>query len=108
MKALEIYKLLPKTNCKKCGYPTCLAFAMKLATGKVEVEACPDLDSGTKALLGGATRPPVRLVEVGVGERSVAVGEEFVLFRHEKTFYHPPGIMVQVSDTWPEERCAPS
>lgn len=104
MKALDIYKLLPKTNCKKCGHPTCLAFAMKLATGKVEVEACPDLDSGTKALLGGATRPPVRLVEVGVGERSVAVGEEFVLFRHEKTFYHPPGIMVQVSDTWPEER----
>jgi len=104
MKALDIYKLLPKTNCKKCGYPTCLAFAMKLATGKVEVEACPDLDPGTKALLGGATRPPVRLVEVGVGERSVAVGEEFVLFRHEKTFSHPPGIMVQVSDTWPEER----
>lgn len=104
MKALDIYKLLPKTNCKKCGYPTCLAFAMKLATGKAEVEACPDLDSGTKALLGGATRPPVRLVEVGVGERSVAVGDEFVLFRHEKTFYHPPGIMVQVSDTWPEER----
>jgi len=104
MKALDIYKLLAKTNCKKCGYPTCLAFAMKLATGKAEVEACPALDPGTKALLGGATRPPVRLVEVGVGERSVAVGEEFVLFRHEKTFYHPPGIMVQVSDTWPEER----
>lgn len=104
MKALDVYKLLPKTNCKKCGHPTCLAFAMKLAAGKAEVEACPDLDSGTKALLGGATRPPVRLVEVGVGERSVAVGDEFVLFRHEKTFYHPPGIVVQVSDTWPEER----
>ena len=104
MKALDIYKLLPKTNCKKCGYPTCLAFAMKLAAGKAEVEACPDLDPATKALLGGATRPPIRLVQVGVGERAVAVGEEFVLFRHEKTFYHPPGILVQVSDTWPEEQ----
>ncbi len=104
MKALEIYKLLPKTNCKKCGYPTCLAFAMKLAAGKVDVELCPDLDPETKALLGGATRPPIRLVKVGVGERSVAVGEEFVLFRHEKTFYHPPGIMVHISDTWPEEQ----
>ncbi|HOI14696.1 MAG TPA: acetyl-CoA decarbonylase/synthase complex subunit gamma, partial [Methanoculleus sp.] len=51
----------------------------------------------------GVTRPPVRLVTIGAGERSVAVGEEFVLFRHEKTFYHPPGIMVQVSDTWPED-----
>jgi len=103
MKALEIYKHLPKTNCKKCGYPTCLAFAMKLAIGKAEVEACPDLDPGTKTLLGGVTRPPVRLVTIGAGERSIAVGEEFVLFRHEKTFYHPPGIMVQVSDTWPED-----
>jgi acetyl-CoA decarbonylase/synthase complex subunit gamma len=104
MKALDIYKLLPKTNCKLCGSPTCLAFAMKLAAGKVDVEQCPDLDPETKALLGGATRPPIRRVKVGVGERSVAVGEEFVLFRHEKTFYHPPGIMVQVSDTWPEEQ----
>ncbi|WP_343241377.1 acetyl-CoA decarbonylase/synthase complex subunit gamma [Methanoculleus sp. UBA389] len=104
MKALDIYKHLPKTNCKKCGYPTCLAFAMKLATGKAEIEACPDLDPETKTLLGGVTRPPVRLVQVGVGERSVPVGEEFVLFRHEKTFYHPPGIMVQVSDAWPEEK----
>jgi len=103
MKALDIYKHLPKTNCKKCGYPTCLAFAMKLAVGKAEIEACPDLDPGAKTLLGGVTRPPVRLVTIGAGERSVAVGEEFVLFRHEKTFYHPPGIMVQVSDTWPED-----
>ncbi|MGD8793043.1 MAG: (Fe-S)-binding protein, partial [Anaerolineae bacterium] len=31
MSGLQIYKLLPKTNCKDCGYPTCLAFAMKLA-----------------------------------------------------------------------------
>jgi acetyl-CoA decarbonylase/synthase complex subunit gamma len=82
MKALDIYKLLPKTNCKKCGFPTCLAFAMKLAAGKVDVESCTDLDEETKALLGGATRPPVRLIRIGVGERSFAVGEEFVLFRH--------------------------
>ncbi|BBL67731.1 acetyl-CoA decarbonylase/synthase complex subunit gamma [Methanoculleus chikugoensis] len=103
MKALDIYKHLPKTNCKRCGYPTCLAFAMKLAIGKADIEACPDLDPDTKTLLGGVTRPLVRLVEVGAGERSIAVGEEFVLFRHEKTFYHPPGIMVQVSDAWSED-----
>jgi acetyl-CoA decarbonylase/synthase, CODH/ACS complex subunit gamma len=104
LKALDVYKLLPKTNCKACGFPTCLAFAMKVAAGKVDVDACPDLDPETKVLLGGATRPPIRLVKVGVGERSVSVGEEFVLFRHEKTFYHPPGILAQVSDTWPEEQ----
>jgi acetyl-CoA decarbonylase/synthase complex subunit gamma len=104
MKALDIYKLLPKTNCKKCGFPTCLAFAMKLAAGKVDVDLCTDLDAETKALLGGATRPPVRLIRIGVGERSFAVGEEFVLYRHEKSFYHQPGLMYAVSDTLPEER----
>jgi acetyl-CoA decarbonylase/synthase complex subunit gamma len=31
LSGLEIYKLLPKTNCKDCGFPTCLAFAMKLS-----------------------------------------------------------------------------
>jgi len=103
MKALDIYKHLPKTNCKKCGYPTCLAFAMKLAVGKADIEACPDIDPQAKALLGGVTRPPVRAVTIGAGERSVTVGEEFVMFRHEKTFYHPPGIMVEVSDTWPDD-----
>ncbi len=104
LKALDIYRMLPKTNCKKCGFPTCMAFAMKLAAGKADVDLCPDLDPETKALLGGATRPPIRLAEVGVGERSVAVGEEFVLFRHEKTFYHRPGIFFEISDTWPEDR----
>jgi len=61
--------------------------------GKVEVEACPDLDSGTKALLGGATGRLSGLSRSAWASGSVAVGEEFVLFRHEKTFYHPPGIM---------------
>jgi acetyl-CoA decarbonylase/synthase complex subunit gamma len=29
---IQIFKLLPKTNCKECGVPTCLAFAMNLAS----------------------------------------------------------------------------
>jgi len=103
LKALDIYKLLPKTNCKKCGYPTCLAFAMKLAAGKADVESCPDMDEETKAILGGATRPPVRKVKIGVGERAFAVGEEFVLYRHEKTFCHQPGIMYAIDDTMDEK-----
>ncbi len=41
---LEILKFLPKTNCKKCGYPSCLAFAFALATGATEPERCPELD----------------------------------------------------------------
>ena len=104
LKALDIYKLLPKKNCKECGDPTCLTFAMKLAGGKTDVDLCPYLDEQAKSVLGATTRPPIRLVKLGVGERSFAVGEEFVLYRHDKTFYHPPGIFFRVSDTQsPEE-----
>ena len=104
LKALDIYKLLPKKNCKECGDPTCLTFAMKLAGGKADVDLCPYLDEHAKSVLGATTRPPIRLVRIGVGERSFGVGEEVVLYRHEKTFYHPPGIMFRVPDTQaPEE-----
>ena len=98
LKALDIYKLLPKTNCKECGDPTCLTFAMKLASGKGDLEKCPYLDENARMVLGASTRPPIRKVKIGVGERSFTIGEEFVLFRHEKTFYHPPGIMLGVTD----------
>ncbi len=103
LKALDVYKLLPKKNCKECGDPTCLTFAMKLASGKADVDLCPYLDEEAKSVLGATTRPPIQLVKVGVGERSFAVGEEFVLYRHDKTFYHPPGILFKVSDTWEPE-----
>jgi acetyl-CoA decarbonylase/synthase, CODH/ACS complex subunit gamma len=106
LKALDIYKLLPKKNCKECGDPTCLTFAMKLAGGKADVDLCPYLDDHAKAVLGATTRPPIRLVKIGVGERSFRIGEETVLYRHEKTFYHPPGILFKVRDTQTAEEIA--
>jgi len=104
LKALDIYKLLPKKNCKECGEPTCLTFAMKLASGKADIEKCPYLDEEARKILGASTKPPIQRVKIGVGERSFAVGDEFVQFRHEKTFYHQPGIMVVVSDLWTDDR----
>jgi acetyl-CoA decarbonylase/synthase complex subunit gamma len=104
LKALDIYKLLPRKNCKECGDPTCLTFAMKLASGKGDVDRCPYLDEHARNILGSSTRPPIRLVKVGVGERSFAVGDELVQFRHEKTFYHPPGVLVAVSDLWSRDQ----
>jgi len=101
LKPLDIYKLLPKKNCKECGDPTCLTFAMKLAGGKVRPDLCPYLDEHAKEILGASTRPPVQRVKVGVGERAFTVGEELVQFRHEKTFFHEPGIMIAVPDTMP-------
>ena len=89
---LQIFKLLPNTNCKKCGYPTCLTFAMKLAAGKESLEKCPDASPEARAALGAASAPPIRGVTIGQGERAITVGEETVFFRHEKTFVRRPGL----------------
>jgi acetyl-CoA decarbonylase/synthase complex subunit gamma len=101
LSGLEIYKLLPKTNCKECGFPTCLAFGMKLAAKQAELSACPYVSDEAKAKLAAAAAPPIRLVTIGTGEKKVEVGNETVLFRHEKTFYHQPGLFVRLKDSLP-------
>lgn len=92
---LDIYKLLPKTNCKACGKPTCLAFAMALAGKKVELKECPYVSPEARAALEGAAAPPIKLVRIG----SFLTGEETVLFRHDETFHNPTGIALRIPDT---------
>ncbi|MBC7262638.1 MAG: acetyl-CoA decarbonylase/synthase complex subunit gamma, partial [Chloroflexi bacterium] len=101
LSGLEIYKLLPKTNCKECGQPTCLAFAMKLAAKQAELSACPYVSEEAKAKLAAAAAPPIRLVTIGTGDKKLEIGNETVLFRHDKTFYHPPGLFIRLKDTMP-------
>jgi acetyl-CoA decarbonylase/synthase complex subunit gamma len=96
LSGLEIYKLLPQTNCKECDYPTCLAFAMKLAAKQVELKDCPYVSDEAKSKLEAASAPPIRLVKIGGDNASVEVGNETVMFRHEKTFYHMPGLFLRV------------
>lgn len=98
LKALDIFKLLPKTNCKKCGCPTCLAFAMKMAQKQASLDECPDVSSEAKEQLAGASAPPIRLVTLGAGDRKLEIGNETVMFRHEESFYHQPGIGVIIPD----------
>ncbi len=98
---LEIYKLLPKTNCKDCEFPTCLAFAMKLAAKQAELAACPHVSEEAKAALESAAAPPVRLITIGDDEHKVEVGNETELHRHNKAFFHMPGLLVRVKDTLP-------
>jgi acetyl-CoA decarbonylase/synthase complex subunit gamma len=99
LSGIEIFKLLPKTNCGECGVPTCLAFAMKLAAGQAELSACPYVSADAKLKLEDASAPPVRPVTIGTGADALKIGGETVLFRHEKTFINKPGIAVLVSDT---------
>lgn len=106
LSGVEIYKFLPKTNCKKCGFPTCLAFAMKVAQKAVNITTCPDLSAEAKAALEAAGRPPIHLVSLGNEQNKLEVGNEVVMFRHEKTFYHPPGLMLRIKDTASPEAVA--
>jgi acetyl-CoA decarbonylase/synthase complex subunit gamma len=99
LSGLQIYKLLPKTNCKECGFPTCLAFAMKLAAKQVELDACPYVSDEAKESLSAASAPPIRLIKVGTGDQGFQVGNETVMFRHEKTFFNQPGLALRVKDT---------
>jgi ArsR family metal-binding transcriptional regulator len=41
--AMDVYQLLPQTNCKVCGAPTCFAFASKVTVGEASIEACTPL-----------------------------------------------------------------
>lgn len=95
---LEIFKLLPKTNCKKCGRPTCLAFAMQLAQKKANLTDCPDVSAEAKNVLGAASAPPIKLITLKAGEKIFKVGEETVLYRHEEKFHNPTGVGVTIRD----------
>ena len=99
---IQIFKLLPKTNCGKCGIPTCLAFAMNLAASKAELAACPFVSEESKVQLAEASAPPIRPVIIGTGTAAFKVGGETVMFRHEKRFENPTAIAVLVNDTMPE------
>ncbi len=102
---MQIFKLLPKTNCKECGVPTCLAFAMNLASGKAELDACPYVSDEARAQLEEAAAPPIRQISVGKGVRTAKTGGETVLYRHEKTFYNPTMFAGLITSDTAASRC---
>jgi len=101
----EIVKILPgRKPCKDCGFPTCFAFAMKLASGGATVDKCPYLSDEVKARLLDLLAPPIKLVTVGSGDNAVKIGNEEVIYRHEKTFIHSPAITLLISDKEADEK----
>jgi acetyl-CoA decarbonylase/synthase complex subunit gamma len=103
LSGLAVYKMLAQTNCKECGFPTCLAFAMKLAARQAELSSCPYVSDEAKAQLDSASAPPIRLISLGKDGHKLEVGNETVVFRHEKTFYHQPGLFFRLRDDMDEE-----
>jgi len=102
LSGIEILKMLPKTNCQECGFPTCMAFAMKLAAGQAELDSCPDVSDEAREKLEEASAPPIRPVVIGTGDSALKIGGETVIFRHEKTFVNKPGIGLLITDAMDE------
>lgn len=98
LSGLEIYKHLPKTNCKDCKVPTCLAFAMKVAAGQAALTDCPHVKPEALAALSEASAPPQQIVKIGAGDKAIEIGQETVLFRHEEKFQRPAAVAVRVKD----------
>ena len=86
LSGIQIFKMLPKKNCKECGCPTCMAFSMKVAQGALKIEQCPHVSSEALEALSEATAPPMKTIKVGTGEGEYTLGGETVLYRHEKTY----------------------
>jgi acetyl-CoA decarbonylase/synthase complex subunit gamma len=98
LSGIQIYKKLPQTNCKDCGFPTCLAFAMKLAAKQVELSLCPHVSEEAAAELSEASAPPVRPITLSANGNELKAGNEVVLFRHEKRFFSPTGLFLRIFD----------
>jgi acetyl-CoA decarbonylase/synthase complex subunit gamma len=98
LKGLDIFKFTPKTNCKDCGNPTCMAFSMKVAQGTITLDKCAHLSPEALASLGEASAPPMKTIKIGAGQAEYTLGGETVLFRHEKTFVSKPLFAVSVCD----------
>ena len=98
LSGLDIYKLLPKTNCKQCGFATCLAFAMQLAKKTLTIEKCPFVSAEAKNTLEEQALPAIKPITLGTNQSRFEVGNETVLFRHEEKFRNPAGLGFIIDD----------
>ena len=104
---IDVYKLLPRTNCKECGEENCMAFATKLVNKEIRLDQCtPLLDEKNKSAylkLWKMLKPQVKEVIIGTGDRTVKIGGKDVLYRHELTYVNPTAIALDVTDNMNEE-----
>jgi len=102
LKGLDIFKLTPKTNCKECNQPTCMAFAMKVASGAIALTDCPHMSAAALDKFASATEPPMKTIEIGAGECPYKLGGETVLLRHDKTLVNSNLYGICISAAMPD------
>jgi acetyl-CoA decarbonylase/synthase complex subunit gamma len=102
---IDVYMLLPRTNCKECGEANCMAFAAKLVNREVSLEQCPPLltkeNETSHKKLHEMLAPIIKEITIGTGEHAVKIGGKLVLYRHEFTYHNPVPIAFDVTDEMP-------
>jgi len=102
---IDVYNLLPRTNCERCGEKSCMAFASKLVNREATIEGCPPLlERGYEEAykkLWHLLKPPVKEITIGTGERAVKIGGQFVMYRHKLAYFNPTAIAIDVTDELP-------
>jgi acetyl-CoA decarbonylase/synthase complex subunit gamma len=104
---IDVYKLLPKINCKECGVDNCMAFATKIVNREINIDQCPPLlkkeNEKAYAKLKDLLKPAVKEVTVGVGDKAKKLGGKLVMYRHEFTYTNPTAIAIDVTDEMSEQ-----
>ena len=104
---IDVYKLLPKINCKECGVDNCMAFATKIVNREINIDQCPPLlkkeNDKAYAKLKDLLKPAVKEVTVGVGDKAKKLGGKLVMYRHEFTYTNPTAIAIDVTDEMSEQ-----
>ncbi len=96
--AMDVYRLLPKTNCAKCGEASCMAFATKLSEKEIDLELCTQLAADEMDKLVDLLAPAVNEITIGKGDKAILVGGDEVLYRYELTYYNPTPLVIDISD----------
>jgi len=102
---LQIFKYLPggkkdpEANCKKCGFPTCMAFGMKAAKGEADLSKCPHVSEELKQFFESTNRPQQEEITFGPAGNQVKVGNETVMYRHDKKFVNPTCIAIKLESS---------
>ena len=96
--AMDIYRLLPQTNCAKCGEASCMAFATKLSDKEADVTMCTEMTEKQMEKLQEVLAPAVREILIGTGENAITIGGDEVLYRYELTYYNPTSLVIDISD----------
>lgn len=97
---LQIFKYLPAakkaegTNCKQCGCPTCMAFALKLAKKQADVMSCPYMPEELKEKISEATKTQQHEIKLS---KTLITGGEKVMFRHDKTFINKTVVAIALN-----------